>query len=128
MDHYAGIDVSLEQSSICIVDATGRITREAKVASEPDALVDFLRDLKLPLARIGLEAGPLSQWLHAGLQNAGFAVVLLETRHVIACGWTARTSAGARRCRCRPEARGIRGRRRSVLSPLRGPVAGTQIR
>ena len=61
MDHYAGIDVSLEQSSICIVDATGQIVREAKVASEPEALIAFLTGLNLPLARIGLEAGPLSQ-------------------------------------------------------------------
>ena len=58
MDHYAGIDVSLEQSSVCVVDATGRIVREAKVASEPEVLIGFLRGLALPLARIGLEAGP----------------------------------------------------------------------
>ena len=45
MDHYAGIDVSLEQSSVCVVDATGRIVREAKVASEPEALIAFLRGL-----------------------------------------------------------------------------------
>ena len=82
MDHYAGIDVSLEQSSICIVDATGRIVREAKVASEPEALIVFLRSLNLPLVRIGLEAGPLSQWLQAALVKAGFEAVLLETRHV----------------------------------------------
>lgn len=82
MDHYIGIDVSLEQSSVCVVDGTGQIIREAKVASEPDALVGFLADLKLPLARVGLEAGPLSQWLHAGLTKAGYEAVLLETRHV----------------------------------------------
>src|SRR4051794_13255220 len=82
VDHYAGIDVSLERSSVCVVDGTGRIVREAKVASEPEALVDFFRRLGLPLARVGLEAGPLSQWLHAGLTAAGFAAVLLETRHV----------------------------------------------
>jgi transposase len=82
MDYYAGIDVSLEQSSVCVVEASGRIVREAKVASEPAALVRFFQDLGLPLSRIGLEAGPLSQWLHAGLTAAGFAVVLLETRHV----------------------------------------------
>src|SRR4051794_35746525 len=79
MDRYAGIDVSLEQSRICVVDATGRIVREAKVASEPEALVDFFRRLGLPLARVGLEAGPLSQWLHAGLTAAGFEAVVLET-------------------------------------------------
>lgn len=82
MDHYAGIDVSLEQSSVCVVDAMGQIVREAKVASEPDALIAFLRELHLPLARIGLEAGPLSQWLHAALVAAGYEAVLLETRHV----------------------------------------------
>src|SRR4051812_35006981 len=82
MEHYAGIDVSLERSSVCVVDATGKIVREAKIASEPDALVRFFRELGLPLARVGLEAGPLSQWLHAGLTGAGFEAVLLETRHV----------------------------------------------
>jgi hypothetical protein len=56
MDHDAGMDVSLEQSSVCAVDATGRIVREAKVASEPEALITFLRSLNLPLVRIGLEA------------------------------------------------------------------------
>ncbi|MGY0782772.1 IS110 family transposase, partial [Azospirillum argentinense] len=56
--------------------------REAKVASEPDALVRFFADLGFPVVRIGLEAGPLSQWLHAGLSEAGLATVLLETRHV----------------------------------------------
>jgi transposase len=64
------------------VDATGRIVREAKVASEPEALVAWFRGLGLELTRIGLEAGPLSQWLHAGLSEAGFEAVLLETRHV----------------------------------------------
>ena len=82
MEHYVGIDVSLELSSVCIVDAAGKIVREAKVASEPEALTTFLTHLDLPLARIGLEAGPLSQWLHAALVKAGFQAVLLETRHV----------------------------------------------
>src|SRR5947209_5792823 len=82
MEHYAGIDVSLERSSACVVDATGRIIREAKVASEPEALVRFFRELGLPLTRVGLEAGPLSRWLHAGLTGAGLEAVLLETRHV----------------------------------------------
>jgi transposase len=80
--HYAGIDVSLELSSVCVVDATGKVVREAKVPSEPEALGCFLRELGLEIERIGLEAGPLSQWLHAGLAKAGFDVVLLETRHV----------------------------------------------
>jgi hypothetical protein len=71
MEHYAGIDVSLELSSLCIVDATGRIIREAKVASEPEALIGWLPRLGPTLVRIGLEAGPLSQWLYAALREAG---------------------------------------------------------
>src|SRR5690242_9298308 len=82
MEHYAGIDVSLESSSLCVVDTTGRIIREAKVASEPEALIDWFSHLGLTLTRIGLEAGPLSQRLYAGMQKAGLAVELLETRHV----------------------------------------------
>src|SRR5262249_21552857 len=82
MEHYAGIDVSLELSSVCVVDAQGRIVREAKVASEPEVLVAFFASLGFAVKRIGLEAGPLSQWLHAGLKRAGFDTLLLETRHV----------------------------------------------
>src|SRR6476469_1420830 len=82
MEYFAGIDVSLEDSSLCVVDAAGRIVREAKVASEPEALVAWFRGLGFAVTRIGLEAGPLSQWLHAGLSGAGFEAVLLETRHV----------------------------------------------
>ena len=73
---------SLKESSICVVDASGKIMRETKVAREPETLVAFFRRLGLPMARINLEAGPLSQWLHAGLTQAGFDVVLLETRQV----------------------------------------------
>jgi transposase len=82
MYHYAGIDVSLESSAICVVDGAGKILREAKAASEPEALIAWFRGLGLTLERIGLEAGPLSQWLYAALREAGLAVELLETRHV----------------------------------------------
>ena len=74
--------MSLEQSSVCVVDADGQIVREAKVASEPEALISWFGSLGLQLARIGLEAGPLSQWLYAAMRAAGLAVELLETRHV----------------------------------------------
>src|SRR5262245_66545778 len=80
VEHYVGIDVSLELSSVCVVDGRGKIVKEAKVASEPEALVCFFKELGVPVNRIGLEAGPLSQWLHAGLTQAGFQTVLLETR------------------------------------------------
>src|SRR6266403_1667406 len=82
MEYYAGIDVSLESASLCVVDATGRIVREAKVASEPETLIDWFGGLGFAVTRIGLEAGPLSQWLYAGMRDAGLAVELLETRHV----------------------------------------------
>jgi transposase len=82
VEHYAGLDVSLELTSVCIVDMQGGIVREAKVASEPEALIGFLQAQELQVERVGLEAGPLSQWLHAGLTSAGFETVLLETRHV----------------------------------------------
>src|SRR5204863_8634690 len=80
--YYAGIDVSLEYSSVCVVDASGKVVREAKVVSEPEALIGWFGSLGLELARIGLEAGPLSQWLYAAMKQAGLAVELLETRHV----------------------------------------------
>jgi transposase len=82
MNYYAGIDVSLEESCVCAIDATGKIVREGKVASEPEPLIAWFRSLGVELARIGLEAGPLSQWLYAAMQQAGLAVELLETRHV----------------------------------------------
>jgi len=82
MDYYAGIDVSVESSSVCIVDANGKVVREGKVPSEPAALSAFLHSFGHPLVRIGLEAGPLSQWLYAGLKEARLSVELLETRHV----------------------------------------------
>jgi transposase len=82
MDHYAGIDVSLEYSSVCVVDANGKIVREGKVLSEPDALISWFGSLGLELSRIGLEAGPLSQWLYAAMKQVGLVVELLETRHV----------------------------------------------
>ena len=82
MEHYAGIDVSMESASPCVVDATGQIVREAKVASEPDVLIGWFGGLEFAVTRIGLEAGPLSQWLYAGMRDAGLAVELLETRHV----------------------------------------------
>ena len=82
MNYYAGTDVSLEWSSVCVVDASGRIVQEGKVASDPAALIAWFGSLGYELTRIGLEAGPLSQWLYAAMKQAGLPVELLETRHV----------------------------------------------
>lgn len=82
MDHYAGIDVSVKSCAICVMDANGKIVREGTVESEPAALIAWFRSLPSAPVRIGLEAGPLSQWLYAAMREAGLAVELLETRQL----------------------------------------------
>jgi len=82
MDHFAGLDVSVKETSVCIVDETGRIVREAKVASEPAALLAVLNNFSHHFKRIGLEAGPLSQWLFSALAETGLPVICVETRHM----------------------------------------------
>ena len=106
MEHYAGIDVSLELSSVCVVDAQGQIVREVKVASEPEALVALFASLGFAVKRIGLEAGPLSQRLHAALKRSGYETVLLVSslfRQHRAPG--ARRDATRRPCRRRTSTR-----------------------
>jgi hypothetical protein len=73
VDYFAGLDVSLEETAICIVDDAGRIVREARAASEPEALVAFFRASGLVMRRVGLEACSLTAWLHRGLTEAGIA-------------------------------------------------------
>ena len=82
MDHFAGLDVSVKDTSICIVDEAGRIVREVKVASEPNTLLAVLTNSSYRFKRIGLEAGPLSQWLFSALAEAGLPVICVETRHM----------------------------------------------
>src|SRR3974390_1184402 len=82
MEHFAGLDVSVKDTSVCIVDDTGRIVREVKVASEPEALLQVLANPAYHFKRIGLEAGPLSQWLFSALAEAGLPVICVETRHM----------------------------------------------
>ena len=82
MDHFAGLDVSVKETSVCIVDDEGKIIREVKVASEPDALLSVLANPAYRFKRIGLEAGPLSQWLFSALAEAGLSVICVETRHM----------------------------------------------
>jgi len=82
MEHFAGLDVSVKETSVCIVDETGKIVREVRVASEPDALLEVLKSHAYRFNRIGLEAGPLSQWLFSALAEVGVPVVCVETRHM----------------------------------------------
>src|SRR5271163_2941983 len=82
MDHFAGLDVSVKDTSVCIVDDTGRLVREVKVASEPEALSAVLTSPVYHFKRIGLEAGPLSQWLYSALAEAGLPAICVETRHM----------------------------------------------
>ena len=82
MDHFAGLDVSVKDTSVCIVDDTGKIVRELKVASEPEALLAVLTSAAYLFKRIGLEAGPLSQWLFSALAEAGLPAICVETRHM----------------------------------------------
>src|SRR3974377_864412 len=82
MDHFAGLDVSVKETSLCVVAGTGRIVREVKVASEPEALLAVLKGPAYHFKRIGLEAGPLSQWLYSVLAEAELPVVCVETREL----------------------------------------------
>ena len=80
MGHYAGLDVSLEETAVCVIDGTGRIVKEARIPSEPEALTAFFLGLGLAVERIGLEACSLAAWLHDGLAAAGLPVLCIETR------------------------------------------------
>src|SRR5471032_681314 len=82
MEYFAGLDVSVKETSVCVVDDTGKIVREVKVASEPAALLLVLTNSLYRFKRIGLEAGPLSQWLFSALAEAGLPAICVETRHM----------------------------------------------
>lgn len=82
MKLFVGLDVSLEKTAMCVISEHGKIVREAQAASAPEALTRWMRELDGSIAVVGLEAGPLSQWLHRGRTEAGLDVVLMETRQV----------------------------------------------
>ena len=71
MEHFVGLDVSVRETSLCVVDHAGKIVKEARVPTEPEAIVALLGKGSFAPKRVGLEAGPLSQWLHAGLTGRG---------------------------------------------------------
>jgi transposase len=80
--YFAGLDVSLEETSICVVDEAGAVYREARVASEPAAIAAWFNQAGVTLARLGLEAGPLSPWLHSELVAAKLPAICIETRRM----------------------------------------------
>ena len=82
MNYFAGLDVSVKETSICIVDDAGKIVQEARVASEPESLLQVLTNANYRFKRVGLEAGPLSQWLYSLLAEAGLPVICVETRQM----------------------------------------------
>ena len=82
MKHFVGLDVSVKETSICVVDHEGAVVLQTRVPSEPGAIVDGLRVPFFVFERIGLEAGPLSEWLYAGLVDAGLPAICVETRHM----------------------------------------------
>ena len=120
MDHFAGLDVSVKETSVCIVDETGKIVREMKLASEPDALVAVLKKPSYHFKRIGLEAGPLSQWLFCALAEAGLPVICVETRHMRAVLKAQITKTDRRRS--------VAALHGSFLSERLQPCAGNQAR
>jgi transposase len=81
MGDYVGLDVSLEETAICVLGSDGRVCFEGKTATTPEALYEILRRRAPDALRIGLEAGPLSGWLVTELGRQGIAVVCMEARH-----------------------------------------------
>jgi transposase len=138
MNHYAGLDVSLEETAICVIDETGRLVRETRAASEPQALIVALTGLGLPLERIGLEACSLAAWLHDELREAGLPAICIETRRanaamktmpnktdrndaralaqIIRTGWYRQVHVKTRQCRLW---RSLLVARRTVLNEMR---------
>jgi transposase len=138
MNYYAGLDVSLEETAICVVDEAGRIVKEGRTASEPQALMAALREIGLPLARIGLEACSLTAWLHDELCRAGLPAICIETRQanavmktmpnktdrndaralaqIMRTGWFRQVHVKSRQCRLW---RSLLVARRTVLNEMR---------
>jgi len=81
MQHYVGLDVSLRQTAVCIVDEAGKIKREGVVASDPDAIADFIVNHASHVARIGLETGATSNWLWTELKKKELPVICIDARH-----------------------------------------------
>ena len=133
-----GLDVSLEETAICVIDEQGRLVKETRAASEPQALIIALQDIGLPLERIGLEACSLAAWLHDDLHDAGLPAICIETRQanaamktmpnktdrndaralaqIMRTGWYRQVHVKARQCRLW---RSLLVARRTVLNEMR---------
>jgi transposase len=81
MKYYVGLDVSLKETAICVVDQVGDIIGEKSVVTEPKVIYDFLAKTKLTFTKVGLEAGGLTPWLYRELASLGLDMVCIETRH-----------------------------------------------
>lgn len=82
MSCFVGLDVSVRMTSVCVLDADGRIINERKVTTDPQVIAAHLLGLQLAITRVGLEAGAMSQYLYGGLAEAGLPVICVETRHM----------------------------------------------
>ena len=82
MEYFAGLDVSIEETAICVVGDDGKVVLETEVPTEPELIAEALERFAGRLRRVGHEAGSVSPWLHAGLIELGLPAVCLETRHV----------------------------------------------
>src|SRR5215218_9924499 len=82
MAHFVGLNVSVKETSVCVVDDTGKVILEQKVPTEPADIITLLSSLGVSYGRIGIEAGPLSQWLVNALTVAELPVICVETRHM----------------------------------------------
>jgi transposase len=138
MKYFAGMDVSLEETAICVVDESGRIVKEGRAASEPQALCEALRKVDLPLERIGLEACSLAAWLYDGIRAEGLPAICIETRQanaamktmpnktdrndaralaqIMRTGWYRQVHVKSRQCRLW---RSLLVARRTVLNEMR---------
>ena len=81
MEHYVGLDVSLKLTAICIVDQTGKIEREGMVASNPEAIAEFIKSHAPHVARVGLESGATATWLWTELNKMGLPIICIDARH-----------------------------------------------
>jgi transposase len=81
MEHYVGLDVSLKQTAIRIVDRTGKVQREGIVSSDPEAIAAFIKSYAPNVVRIGLETGPTATWLWTELRKQGLPVICIDARH-----------------------------------------------